>query len=419
MMSRPTAPALETIVARPKGLTVIDREFEVITPMFGGGAVVEQHDNKRQLKAPDADVPIRTASIRGQLRFWWRATGTFESLRQMREAEDELWGAASKPGKVSLRLMGKRPQIKTIKVFEMKQSPSGKYNARALRGMEDIAYGAFPLQPKGGLRERLVPGELHLPKGKMTLRLTCPDDRVDEVQRAVGAWLAFGGIGGRTRRGFGAVAATSGMEDPKTVQKRLSAVRAPAGVSSLGGSRLQCRPSSKGEGQAVLAAGLSTLRSFRQGVNTGRNPPGPQSNRPGRSRWPEAEQIRKITRQSDAKHRQELVKVNAFPRAAFGMPIIFHFQSHTDPGDTSLQPDGHERLASPLVIRPYRRPDGGFGCLALVLNDPGGMPAVVLKDGRQFNAVTTELTAEQSRWPKSPLGGEPDVLNAFLNYFTK
>lgn len=42
-----------------------------------------------------------------------------------------------------------------------------------------------------------------------------------------------------------------------------------------------------------------------------------------------------------------------FPRAAFGLPIVFHFKDHADPEDHVLKPSGHERMASPLILRPY------------------------------------------------------------------
>ena len=40
-------------------------EIELITPMYGGGVVAGVNEQDR---------PVRVPSVRGNLRFWWRAT---------------------------------------------------------------------------------------------------------------------------------------------------------------------------------------------------------------------------------------------------------------------------------------------------------------------------------------------------------
>jgi CRISPR-associated protein Cmr1 len=71
-------------------LTTQVRDYELITPLMGGG-----------VKAGYADLesPIHVKAIRGHLRFWWRATrgGQYPTITQLRESEINLWGAASTP----------------------------------------------------------------------------------------------------------------------------------------------------------------------------------------------------------------------------------------------------------------------------------------------------------------------------------
>ena len=58
--------------------------FEIITPCFAGGA------------NPDVEAEIRAASIRGQLRWWSRVLGGFQSLAprmNLRKQEDFIFGA--------------------------------------------------------------------------------------------------------------------------------------------------------------------------------------------------------------------------------------------------------------------------------------------------------------------------------------
>lgn len=55
---------------------------------------------------------------------------------------------------------------------------------------------------------------------------------------------------------------------------------------------------------------------------------------------------------------------DAFPRAEFGLPIVFHFQGQEEPPDTVLYPangpDGkaRERMASPVILKPLVFSDG-------------------------------------------------------------
>jgi len=71
------------------------RRYKLITPLFGGGVEPNQ---------ADPITVVRGTEIRGQLRFWWRATrgGQFKgNLKAMRQREEEIWGSAAaknKPG---------------------------------------------------------------------------------------------------------------------------------------------------------------------------------------------------------------------------------------------------------------------------------------------------------------------------------
>src|SRR5690606_28219958 len=98
-MAKPASTALQK--ERP---VILEERFEVITPIFGGGVYIDQ--NSAHAKKPDELTPVRASSVRGQLRFWWRATQAhhFGSIEELREAEAKLWGAASEPAKVSLEV---------------------------------------------------------------------------------------------------------------------------------------------------------------------------------------------------------------------------------------------------------------------------------------------------------------------------
>ena len=408
-----------------RGYVTIERTFEVITPVFGGGAYISPDEDKRQIKDIDPITPIRTAGIRGQLRFWWRATSAYQSLEELKAAEDELWGTTSKTGLVSLKLVGEQPTCREIDVFEMKQSKSGRYNARSKERFSSIPYAAFPLQPKGGLFKQLVPGTLHLLTGSVDLHLEIPKEHKQEIQNAVDAWLLFGGIGGRTRRGLGALMCHNKHLKPEEFLSIISkSAQAIEGVPSLAGARLVLSSEKNDVAKSAYEKALGALQEFRQGLDFGRNrkPDG----YPGRSRWPEAENIRDVCNQSHPDHKPKIVSVKAYPRAVFGLPIIFHFKDSSkrngpndDPADTTLLPEGKERRASPLILRPFF--DGkSYRALALVLTEPGRKSeSVVLKVNNSSFPARTQLKADEANWKNSPLKGQPDALQAFLDFFAK
>ena len=110
---------------------------------------------------------------------------------------------------------------------------------------------------------------------------------------------------------------------------------------------------------------IAPLRKFRQGENEGRK------GRNGPSLWPEPDAIRLIT----SRRPKGAAPTKAFPRAAFGLPIIFHFPQRGEPPQTELYPfypDGVScgRMASSLVIKPLVLQSGRALPIILRLDAP-------------------------------------------------
>jgi len=80
--------------------------IQLITPIFGGG--IKPGEN-------DPEMLIRPSSIRGHLRFWWRATkgAKFESASQLFDREGEVWGTPDNPSPVKM-CMPDLPKISEI-----------------------------------------------------------------------------------------------------------------------------------------------------------------------------------------------------------------------------------------------------------------------------------------------------------------
>jgi len=410
------------------------RSYEVITPLFGGG--VEPGE-------PDPLTLIRGPAIRGQLRFWWRALrgGRFNGdLAALKEAEDKLWGAAGTEKKpipsqvgivVSIEQRGKDEYP-----FEFVEAKEGRGGKLKLRANENVAppYAAFPLQPsqeemQAGIGRRQM--KRVISEVRFTLKIAYPRKLGEEVEAALWGWETFGGIGARTRRGFGALKLVSvdgrpvmlpkadNMETEirKGLQKYVLHGIWPEGVPHLIPDPRMKFTNRFPDHRAAWGYLIKCLQRFRQ-----YRYPSASSRQPGRSRWPEPDEIRRLTQRWCERHAKPVSQVSKFPRAAFGLPIVFHFKDEKigDPYDTVLQGgQGYKRLASPLILRPLACADGAVG-LALILEGtgvmaiPGGLLLGKKEEPHISWPVNAELDPQEAR--QIPLlNGNPDVLQVFLN----
>ncbi len=380
----PEEPTLRK-TGRGQGCFQLNATCEFISPMFGGG--VSLNTTNPHHKDPDFVTPVRGASIRGQLRAWWRRTcglDPMKDLETLRKREKILWGWASTQenparGLVAIHARADRLAYERVAVYESQDTkkPLEGYGAA-------IAYGAFPLQsaqkaadPTGGKLTRwkgqfsislslgpLAEGTPYLKRAREAWGKDAGEDLLatlwSEVEKAWYAFVTFGGLGGRTRRGFGAIRqVTKAGEQPAMGLNE---------VLKLLGWTDRCVKAKGAEtdGDSALRTALGRLQSFRQGKGIGRNP-GEQANRPGRSRWPEPDAIRRLSGMHHPNHRPVHPVEGVLPRAGFGMPIIFHFIGTGEPKDHSLQPIGCERMGSPLVVRPVQDPNGSVAAVALLL----------------------------------------------------
>lgn len=161
--------------------------LQVVTPLFSGDD-------------PGGSALIRVPSVRGVLRFWLRAVVAGrglvrrEDLRALWEAEEGVLGSTRVPSRIGMRIRS-QPETSTEK------QPPWTQNSRPTR-----FDGAQYLLGQGLWRhgEGLIRG--HVPPDatfKLDVRFS-GDDVVDSrFLLALWAWLTFGGLGARTRRGFG------------------------------------------------------------------------------------------------------------------------------------------------------------------------------------------------------------------------
>ena len=419
---------------------VVTAHCTLITPMFGGGVTAGE---------VDPEMPIRASALRGQLRFWWRLLyGAGKKPADLFAAESALWGGISSKGPRASRVTLQVRQATKRAPGDRSTSSAGtpvsdqQLIRRKDRDLDHPEY-ALILEPKdnpellkAGYTFELVlrfrqattcqqqeevleghaSGAIRASRSEAT---TCQQQ--EEVLEALRWWASFSGVGARTRRGLGAVKVTRDDVEltPVTDQE----------VEDRGGWMVTGQPASNAIEAWKKAVGA--LQRFRQGAGVGRNPG--HGNRPGRSRWPEPDTIRCATETHAEMHKPEHQAKGFYPRAAFGLPIVFHFKDKGDPRDQVLNPgdDSRDRMASPLILRPWF--DGQrYRPVALLLPRWKERLSVPVRLELPGAATSASASPEPSRaWPKDPderkrLAAQiqpmrdqdaADPLSAFMHFF--
>lgn len=371
-------------------------DLEVITPMFGGSAAA---------RTVNSDHPVRAASVRGQLRFWWRATAgaAFKTHQELLDAESRIWGCMATPGKEKKGKDGKtvdpvdvgRVSVSVETLGAGKVGSADQFPQKML-----MSYAIFPFQANNqqsaaeyvdGVRFRLILRGLG-------------SDRAAVIQ-ALAAWIQFGGVGARTRRGCGSVRVVGGDALPV-----VSVGAARSGQAWSLRPRVVLFGAPKPSAFAAWQAALVVYRDFRQLPGFARNEGSRE--RPGRSRFPEADTLRRALRTHAPEHRP-LIDVDGFPRADLGLPIIFQFKDRRsgDPAPQTLEgaTEGLLRFASPVITKVVER-DGEFVPMLALLDAPHvweGKAGVRLKGRRELIPREQLQLPEGDRKQIRPLAGRP------------
>ncbi len=400
----------------------LDLQIQVVTPMFGGGAEAGE---------PDPVTLIRPSSIRGHLRFWWRATrgAACQTIEELKRREVEIFGDTEHPS----------PVIVEVKVTSKGTTrpcaflPPGKSFPKFAD--DHPAYALFPFQ---GNAQKGIPIGAGTVGTKFLLRVRCPLSLRQDILASVWAWINFGGLGARTRRGCGSLVCkdfspTSCQPDVlrrwiQDSDNHLSPfVASPRFSTGLG--RVLFGVSQQ---QPLVAWNLavSVLRDFRQGAGIGRT--GTQ----GRSFWPEPETIRRLTGQRLEKHEPQNIPSDGFPRAEFGLPIVFHFkdgarnltQRNVDPIDTELYPivggERRSRMASPLIIKALATADGKAVPLIVSLQTPALEQVELVHkqqeiEGARECAIRGRQLADYEKSPMKQRNQQGSAIEAFLAFATQ
>lgn len=437
----PPAPAFVPSAGRKRRTYAI----RTITPVFGGGV---------DPAVTDPGLPVRATSVRGHLRFWWRATrgARCETAARLHECEKRIWGTVDDPSRVIVERVHIRQAGRALPVEQDTTDARGRPKRELVPALRRMSYVLFPF--RSDLREREPIRRYHAGV-EFDLVLSCPPGLELDVEAAVWAWVNFGGIGARTRRGCGALycqeaapAAASAADLRRWLGDRFARygleTQAPEREwptldgSLLAGPTTGIRDAADAWDHVIN----KVLADLRQGPDLGRD--AGRGNFPGRSRWPEAETIRNATGcHGHPPDPRMSTALPAYPRAEFGLPIVFQFKGSGQGGEpdiTQLVPvvrgEERTRMASPLILKPLLTGSGQAVPLVMPLiaepptgvalrptGGPPGAPAIQAVGQRDIRhpRLAAYTHAPMGTYPKTgkPLSAGGCAFDALLEFATK
>lgn len=188
---------------------------------------------------PEASAELRPPSIKGVLRFWWRALAWSRwggNPKTIRKEEAALFGAAGDDnagGQASFLL---RVAVEQRPRLLMPRETLRDSDRRDLgEGARYLGYGlmhAFPSSRTGVEAGQLTRPCLYAPL-KFTVDLICRRQPSDDLINALKLMGLLGGLGSRTRRGWGSLTLTSLKNDDAEIWQ------APRDTSAYKGEMLK------------------------------------------------------------------------------------------------------------------------------------------------------------------------------------
>jgi len=322
----------------------VEVTYKAVTPMFCGGA-------------QPSTAELRLPSFKGVLRWWWRALAFSRlggNLERIAKEEEEMFGSARHGrGKVAMRLL-ESSSLRPIPKGEVLKPGSEVIG----EGARYLGYGvmeAFDRRPRegrpGASAGQLTRGCLLAPFAlKVELRVRSLDsDRLEMLLDALRALGVLGGLGAKSRKGYGSLVLQSLLLDgasrwspPATLEDLQVAIRQL--MERHGGAALPPYTALSDRTRVVLVGGDRKDSAPALLDRVGREMVRYRS-------WGHEGRVLGRPREGNFKADHDLMKqppaqrTNHPVRIAFGLPHNYGSKPHEQVGAP-----GVDRRASPLLI---------------------------------------------------------------------
>lgn len=296
-------------------------EFEIITPCFCGGA------------EPQERAEIRAPSIRGQLRWWFRALWGFKSLAKLdlKEQEAAIFGSASgESGCASKLTLRVEPCSPGKPLFSKEAKDDIEMNAKP---GSDKGYLLFPLR-KNRKGVFLYPYFF-----KLTVLWKGDDKYWDDICALIKVFGHLGALGFRSRRAMGALSLRK-YNTKSELKAALNRFNCPSNIDI---KYLKANSSEN----AIIELGR-WLKRWRSSAKSMQNQ--------GESGYKYAKNDRDI----GYNILNGIFLKQPTYKPAIGLPIIQSFKGRGKVNWCKSRKEGREedreegRFASPVILRPYK-----------------------------------------------------------------
>jgi len=171
-------------------MKTITFECETLTPMFLGGA--------------DGQTPeLRPPSIKGLMRFWWRAINGHLSIKDLKDGEAKIFGASDEKigrSKINIRLKPHKLSSSNDRLPSHPIKVTTSRKSFKINILEYLAYGTYEYKKGQGnifVREYIKPNQ------KFSVSIFFVDNLEKEIINVFQILSTFSGLGSRSRNGFG------------------------------------------------------------------------------------------------------------------------------------------------------------------------------------------------------------------------
>ena len=383
-------------MSTPEKITAV---YRIVTPMFIG-------DTNQDAKG------ITAASVKGALRFWWRALNwgqvrarcseDVNALKILHEEEAALFGSPAYDNE-QRRQVGKKGigQSKVWLRVTLTDKKIGKPAANEAGIQYLLGQGLYHYE-NGVLRNAILSGKITV---EYLLHPDSTDEQKKQLQQALLALGTLGGLGSRNRKGFGALAIESikysndttranCLESPvPQTQKELITLlqrreypetTLPPFTAFSKETRIDLSLTGE-EALTLLDQAGKQLQLYRSwGKDNGKG-----------------HMVNGVTAEQNFRQSHDLMlnvangnKPTGIPdKAVFGLPQNYFFSSTrpTRNVEFSLAEPGRSRRASPLFIHPHQFPDGS-AVLILAL-----LPATFLENNANLGFIASEKVNNHKR----------------------